>query len=40
MEKKELNLSGRGILTILTGIVILGSTIASLSGYLLDLILL
>lgn len=40
MNIKEVNFSGRGIITIVSGIVILGSTIARLSGYLLDLIML
>lgn len=40
MNKKEINFSGRGIITIISGFVILGSTIAGLSGYLLDLIML
>lgn len=40
MNKKEVNFSGRGIITIVSGIVIFGSTIAGLSGYLLDLIML
>lgn len=40
MEEKELNFSGRGIVTVVTGIILLGSTFASLSSYLLDLIVL
>ena len=37
---KEMNFSGKGILTVITGIIIMGSTIATLSSYLLDLIML
>ena len=40
MENKEMNFSGKGILTVITGIIIMGSTIATLSSYLLDLIIL
>lgn len=40
MKDQELNFSGKGILTVITGIIILGSSIASLSAYLLDLIML
>ncbi|WP_296876748.1 hypothetical protein [Thomasclavelia sp.] len=40
MEKHDINLSGRGILTITAGIALLGSVVAGLSGYLLDLIML
>ena len=40
MENKEVNFSGKGILTVITGIIIMGSTIATLSSYLLDLIML
>ena len=31
MENKEMNFSGKGILTVITGIIIMGSTIATLS---------
>ena len=40
MENKEMNFSCKGILTVITGIIIMGSTIATLSSYLLDLIML
>lgn len=33
MENKEMNFSGKGILTVITGIIIMGSTIATLSSY-------
>lgn len=40
MDDKEMNFSGKGILTVIVGLVIMGSSIASLSSYLLDLIML
>lgn len=40
MEKKELHFSGRGILTVIGGIVVMSASLASLSTYLLDLIML
>lgn len=40
MEYKDLNLTGRGILTIVTIMLVLGSVFASISSYLVDLIIL
>lgn len=40
MEYKELNLTGKGMLTIIIGVLVLGSVIANLSTYLVDLIIL
>lgn len=40
MEYKELNLTGKGIFTILVSVMVLGSVIANLCTYLVDLIIL
>lgn len=40
MENKDLNFTGRGIITILAGLIFISSIIATLSEYLVDLIML
>ena len=37
MENKEMNFSGKGILTVITGIIIMGSMIATLSSYYINI---
>ena len=40
IDYKDFNLTGKGMFTIIVGVLVLGSVIANLSTYLVDLIIL